>query len=82
MTPTLYSIFTPLSLATGSLHNIIIGGHRELKRRLRVWERRRREEKRPLLEEWVPPTAGQAAMARALGAARAWEEIGLAQKER
>lgn len=55
---------------------------RELLRRLRVWERRCRDEKKPLLEEWIPPTEGQASMSRALGEARAWKQISAVQKAR
>ena len=47
-----------------------------------MWERRCREEKRPLLEEWVPPTKAQARMARALGEVRAWKEITVVHKAR
>lgn len=55
---------------------------RELKRRVRVWERRCREEYTPLLEEWVPPTEKQLQMARSLGRVTAWEEILTVQKAR
>lgn len=55
---------------------------REMKRRLRVWERRHTEENQQLLEEWVPPTPEQVLMARSLGGARAELEVLLAQKSR
>lgn len=53
---------------------------RELKRRVRVWERRCDEENGPLLEEWVPPTATQVGMARTLGDAKADIEFLRVQK--
>ncbi|CAM9388928.1 unnamed protein product, partial [Ectocarpus sp. 12 AP-2014] len=48
---------------------------RELQRRLRVWERRCRQENRPLLQEWIPPTESQRNMSRALGEVRAWKQV-------
>ncbi|CAM9831136.1 unnamed protein product [Scytosiphon promiscuus] len=55
---------------------------RELLRRVRVWERRCKEENRPLLEEWIPPTESQKLMSRALGEVRAWKQIIVVQKAR
>ncbi|CAM9314712.1 unnamed protein product, partial [Ectocarpus fasciculatus] len=55
---------------------------RELRRRLRVWERRCRQENRPLLQEWIPPTESQRNMSRALGEVRAWKQITAVQKAR
>ncbi|CBJ33086.1 expressed unknown protein [Ectocarpus siliculosus] len=55
---------------------------RELQRRLRVWERRCRQENRPLLQEWIPPTESQRNMSRALGEVRAWKQITVVQKTR
>ncbi|CAM9445830.1 unnamed protein product, partial [Ectocarpus sp. 13 AM-2016] len=55
---------------------------RELQRRLRVWERRCRQENRPLLQEWIPTTESQRSMSRALGEVRAWKQITVVQKTR
>lgn len=55
---------------------------RELERRLRVWVRRCREEKQPLLSEWIPPTEDQTRMSRALGEARAWQQIAAVRQAR
>ncbi|CAM9153732.1 unnamed protein product, partial [Hapterophycus canaliculatus] len=55
---------------------------RELLRRVRAWERRREEDNRPLLEEWIPPTENQKTMSIALGEVRAWERITAVQKAR
>lgn len=55
---------------------------RELQRRLRVWERRCRQENRPLLQEWIPPAESQRNMSRALGEVRAWKQITVVQKAR
>lgn len=54
---------------------------REMKRRMRVWERKCRDDT-PLLSEWVPPTKKQLRLVRSLGSARAWVEILLVQKVR
>ena len=54
----------------------------EMRRRFHVWERRCQEENRPLLKEWVPPTAGQVNMAQALGVAHGWEAITFQGKKR
>lgn len=55
---------------------------RELKRRQRVWERSRREENWPLMEEWVPPAPEHRVMTGSLGVARAHSEILLETKAR
>lgn len=61
---------------------VLVLNDREMKRLVRVWEKKCREDSRPLLGEWVPPTEKNFYLARSLGGARAWVEILLVQKAR